>query len=172
MNALNKALHLLGKVEEVFLVTVFFLAFLLLLAQAGSRYIFNNPIVWTDELSTTLQMIMGFLGIAYGIRHASHIKLDGLRKKLPVPAQHVVGIVINIVFIVVAIAIMKHGITIASRNWNINFGTMKIGKGKAYLAVPVGFGLSAVYTALDTINHAMGLVKKKTLFEIGEEGAK
>lgn len=160
----------LGKAETFFMTFIFAAAFLIIMLQAVSRYVFGKPIIWTDELSINLQMIMAFVGIAYGIRTNTHIKVDGLYRKLPQKLQMVIAILFNILFIVVAVTCINYGWQYAMRNWNINFGTMPFGKGKLLMAVPIGFAVAIFYTVLDMVDEVVQLCGKDPFFEIKKGG--
>lgn len=154
------------KAEAGFLTLLFAVAFIVIAVQAISRYVFGSPVIWTDEVSTTLQMIIGFLGIGYGIRHKSHIKVDGLFKRLPEPLQHIVSILINVVFIVLSIMLIQYGMRYVMREWNVSFGTFPVGKGKLYLAMPIGFAIAVIYSVFDSIDQFCLLLNKPTVFSI------
>ena len=160
----------IGKVETFFMTFIFAAAFVIIMLQAVSRYVFNSPIIWTDEISINLQMIMAFVGIAYGIRTKTHIKVDGLYRQFPKKLQMIIAIFFNILFLVVAVTCIKYGWQYAMRNWNINFGTMPFGKGKLLLAVPVGFAAAMFYTVLDMVDEVVQLFGKAPLFEAEKEG--
>ena len=162
----------LGKIQTFFMTFIFAAAFVIIMLQAVSRYVFNSPLIWTDELSINLQMIMAFIGIAYGIRTKTHIKVDGLYRQFPKKVQMIIAILFNVIFIVVAVNCINYGWQYAMRNWNINFGTMPFGKGKLLIAVPVGFGLSIFYTVLDMVDEMAQLFGKCPLFEVEKEGGR
>ena len=170
IRAIQNLKKYLGKVETFFLTLIFAAAFVIIMLQAVSRYVFNSPIIWTDELSVNLQMIMAFVGIAYGIRTQTHIKVDGLYRQFPKKAQMVIAIVFNIIFIIVAVNCINYGWQYAMRNWNINFGTMPFGKGKLLIAVPIGFAVAIFYTVLDIVDEIAQLCGKSPLFKVEKEG--
>ncbi len=166
---IRKIFNGLGKVEEILLTALFALAFLIILAQAVSRYVFNDPIIWTDEVSVTLQMLIGFLGIGYGIRTKTHIKVDTIYQKFPRKLQLVISFLFSLMFIIAAVIMVKYGIKYAVTNWNINFGTFKFGKGKTFLALPIGYGLAIAYSILDMTDEVLEFIGRKPVFELGKE---
>lgn len=159
----------LGKFEEWFILLLFIVMFCVIIAQAISRYVFNDPIVWTDEVACYLQMIIGYLGIAYGIRHDSHIKVDGLFLKLPRKLQILISIIFNVMFIVIAVMLIRYGWQFTMRNWDINMGTIAIGKGKALVFVPIGFAIALVYQVMNLIDLVAELFGQSIIFALGKE---
>lgn len=169
VKGIKKIVNAFGKFEEWFLTILFILAFLVILLQGVSRYVFNSPIIWTDEVSVTFQMLIGFLGIGYGIRTKTHIKVDTLSQKFPKKVQAVINLVFGVLLILAAVITIQYGIKYAMTNWNINFGTFKFGKGKTFMALPIGYGLGVIYTLLDMVDDVLILMGKEPAFEFGKE---
>lgn len=169
VRGIKKAVSVFGKIEEWILTILFIFAFLVILAQGVSRYVFSNPIIWTDEVSVTMQMILGFLGIGYGIRMKTHIKVDTLSQKFPKKVQALINLVFGILFVIAAVITIQHGIKYATMNWNINFGTFKFGKGKTFLALPIGYALGIIYFLLDMVDDVLVLMGKEPAFNFGKE---
>ena len=72
-------------------------------------------------------------------------------------------------FIIAAVIMVKYGIKYAVTNWNINFGTFKFGKGKTFLALPIGYGLAIAYSILDMTDEVLEFIGRKPVFELGKE---
>ncbi|MDO4549348.1 MAG: TRAP transporter small permease [Clostridia bacterium] len=166
---MRKFARIYDKVTEGFLTLLFVMAFLVVMAQAVSRYVFNAPIIWTDEVSTLFQMLLAFLGLSYGIRKRSHIKVDGLYKKLPETVKQILTLAFAVLMIVICVQMIALSIQYCTRNWNIRFGTFALGKGKAFSAVPIGLSLTALYSLMDGIDAVMRLTGKKAVFNLGGE---
>lgn len=152
------------KFAEIFITALFVLAFVVVLLQAVSRYVFNKPFIWTDEASTVFQLILAFLGTAYGTRRKSHIRVDGLFKKLPAVLQELITLAFSILLIAICVVFVDKGLQYALRNWTINFGTFAVGNGKALLCVPIGFALTAVYSVMDAVDALLRLCGKQAVF--------
>src|ERR1700730_171491 len=59
-----------------------FIGALLVLAETGilfagvvSRYLFNSPIIWTDELATFLFLWLAMIGAVVALRRDGHMRL-------------------------------------------------------------------------------------------------
>src|SRR5579885_3222763 len=51
---------------------------LVLLAGVGSRYVFQNPLVWTAELASALFLWLAMLGAVIALRRDEHMRLTAL----------------------------------------------------------------------------------------------
>lgn len=56
---------------------------LVVTAQVASRYVFDSPFNWTEELSRLLFAWMIFVGAALAIREGTHIRVPVLVERLP-----------------------------------------------------------------------------------------
>ncbi len=66
------------------IVAVLFAATILVVtAQVVWRYVFNNSLVWTEELSRLLFTWIIFLGAALAVKEATHIRVTLLVDRLP-----------------------------------------------------------------------------------------
>lgn len=52
-----------------------------------ARYVMQNPMVWTEEISRALMIWVAFLGISISVRRRSHIGVELIISKLPIPWQ-------------------------------------------------------------------------------------
>lgn len=61
------------KVEDWLAFVLFWLLAITLFSQFMSRYIFESPLGWTEEIARYQLICLGFLGSCIGIRNNSHI---------------------------------------------------------------------------------------------------
>ena len=169
MKFLQKVSNAYKKLEIGFISVLFAVAFVIIVLQIFSRFVMGRQFIWTDELSTVLQMVISFLGIGYGIRTKKHIRVDGLYQKFPEPAKRLVNILTNLVFIAVCFVMIDIAMELVRQNWNANFGTFAVSKGKVFLTVPVSYGLAAIYCAIDAVNEVLELFRRKKAFHAESE---
>ncbi|MCK4698921.1 MAG: TRAP transporter small permease subunit, partial [Bacteroidales bacterium] len=72
----------IDKILYVFLAIVMAILVLDVLWQVASRYLFNSPSSFTDELAGFLLIWVGLLGAAYGTGTKIHLAIDLLPSKL------------------------------------------------------------------------------------------
>jgi len=72
----------LGKVEEVLGITVALVASVILVFEVGllfvgviARYSFHRPLIWSDELASTLFVWLSVLGAVLAMRRNAHMRL-------------------------------------------------------------------------------------------------
>ena len=125
------------------LVTLLGVMTVLVLVQAGLRYLFETPLAWSEEVTRYLFVYSIFIGAAVGIRHQVHVSIDAVLSRMPdrwrlLAHRASVGIVaLFLLFLVVL------GLRLALWNMSQTSPALGIPIGLAYLAVPVG-GLLAM----------------------------
>ena len=123
-------------------------------ANVLMRYFFNTPIHWAEEVVTSLFVWTVFIGSAYAYRKHSHLGVDILVNILPGKVKNVVKAVMSVVELLVLIMLtvissqyVYH--LIFSRSGKLKVvmtDLLRIPKWWTGIAVPIGFGLSVIYS--------------------------
>jgi TRAP-type C4-dicarboxylate transport system permease small subunit len=79
--------------------------------QVIMRYGFKSSLAWSEEVSRYLFIWMVFIGISYGIKKESHMRIDMLEHFVPV-LRRPLGILVNLSFLVFAIYMISPGISV------------------------------------------------------------
>jgi TRAP-type C4-dicarboxylate transport system permease small subunit len=123
--------------------------FACVLAQVIFRYIFDSPLVWSDELARYLFVWASFLGWIVAARRRSHLSIDMLTMKLPphgAAALRAFGAVCGIAF---AGLLVWYGWRIATRNLDVDTTTLFFSQGVVYAVVPVAALAIGLYAIAD-----------------------
>ncbi len=102
LQSVNRAIQV---VENWFAIVLMGASALITIAQVVTRYGFNHPLTWPEELCTLLLVWMTFVGASLLLKKEAHIEIDFFTKLLPLPAQKVIAlfdIVLMFGFLVVA----------------------------------------------------------------------
>ncbi len=65
----------LGMLIEIPTALLVLLEIFVLLAGVVSRYVFHHPIIWSDELASTLFLWLAMLGSVVALRRAEHMRM-------------------------------------------------------------------------------------------------
>lgn len=101
--------------------------------QVVSRYIFQNPSSFTDELSRYMLMWLGLLGAAYVAGQNQHIAIDILPSRLEEKPKAKLFIFINALVLVFAMVAMVIG------GSNLVYITYILGQKSATLQIPLAY---------------------------------
>ncbi|WP_085993057.1 TRAP transporter small permease subunit [Oceanobacillus senegalensis] len=81
---------------------------ILLTYSVVMRYFFNNPPVWSFDLTGWFTGIAAFLGGGYALLYGAHVRVDIFYEKFPLKIQSVINIFSSIfVFLIVIVFIWK-----------------------------------------------------------------
>ena len=138
-------------------------------ANVIMRYFFNNPIHWAEEVVTSLFVWTVFIGSAYAYRKHSHLGVDILVNILPDKVRKVVKSVMSVVELLVLIMLTRISAEyvyhlIYSRTGKLKIvmtDLLRIPKWWTGIAVPIGFGLSVIYSIYFMIKNVRAYLDAK-----------
>jgi TRAP-type C4-dicarboxylate transport system permease small subunit len=73
----------IARVEWMVIVVAMATMTVCIFAQVVSRYLFRQPLVWVEELSTYAFIWGTFIGASLGLKQARHIKIQSFVSRLP-----------------------------------------------------------------------------------------
>ena len=141
---------------------VFVIMFIVTALQVILRFIFQRPLMWTEEAARFLYVWLTFLGAAVIMRDNEHITIDFVVKKLPVKLQLAISFCIQLAIIIYAVVVFMGSLIMIRINWDAPSSTMPnvVTMAHVYLAVPVGMTLLIYYVLRDLPAHARALFSK------------
>lgn len=123
----------LDKWIAYFLVVLMALMVLNVTWQVVSRYVFQSPSSFTDELSRYMLIWVGMLGAAYVAGKNEHLAIDILLTKLEEKAQDKLMILINSCIFIFALVVMVIG------GSNLVYLTFILEQKSAVLQIPLAY---------------------------------
>ncbi len=129
-------------------------------ANIFTRYLFNTPIYWAEEVATSLFIWTVFIGSAYAYRIHAHLGVDVLVKMLPEKAKKGVGLVIDIIEIAVLAMLFVVSAQYVMNSWTRVTDVLMMPRWYFSIAVPIGFGLSLCYAIYFFIQDLRGKGKE------------
>jgi TRAP-type C4-dicarboxylate transport system permease small subunit len=146
---LGRALSLLDRLLELVATISFSIVFFGLFLAVMLRYVFDLPIVWSEELAGVAAAWMVFCGAAVAVFRAEHITVD-IFMRLPIYAgalrrTHETFAALAILSFGAALAVS--GATIALASWNRTLPALGWPYSIHYLASCVGGGAIALFAA-------------------------
>lgn len=134
------------------------------------RYILKSPIKWTEEVVTSLFVWTVFIGSAYAYRKHAHLGVDIVVNLLHGKAQKLVSDIVAIVefailtmLTVISSQYVYHLIYNAQGKYKLQLtDLLRLPKWYTGIAVPIGFGLSLIYSAIFLMER-FHIIKKEIL---------
>ena len=145
----------IDKQLENFLSLLLALMVLNVLWQIASRYIIDDPSIFTDELARYLLIWVGLIGAAYATGKQGHVAIDILKQKLNERQQTIQTRVVRTLILLFSIAVLIIGgirMVILSFELGQTSSAMHLPIGYVYLALPITGILVCYYTICDIFN--------------------
>ena len=138
-------------------------------ANVIMRYFFNNPIRWVEVVVTSLFVWTVFIGSAYAYRKHSHLGVDILVNLMPPKMKAVVKAVMSVVelFVLSMLTVISSQYVYhlifnrAGKLKVIMTDMLRIPKWWTGIAVPIGFGLSVIYSVYFMVKGVRAYLAKK-----------
>ena len=138
-----------NQVEEAISVLIFALLVLDVFIGVIWRYVLNNSLVWTDELSRLLFVWITWLGLSVGEAHKEHIKISMFTDRLPFRVAHVVNILANLITIAIAAIVAYYVIVVSNTMAGSMYVTLKVPYAIGYWSIPIGCALYIIRLLFD-----------------------
>ena len=132
---------LLGVTSAMFLFIV-----IVTLLQVFFRYILNDALSWSAELTKIVFVWMTFLGSAVAINRNRHMRIDTLVQLVPERPRVIIDILLQAAIIVFLIVISYHGLAIIERSARILTGALRWPRSVFFLPVVISGVLRSVYS--------------------------
>lgn len=136
-------------------------------ANIFSRYLFNAPIYWAEEVATSLFIWTVFIGSAYAFRNHAHLGVDVLVKLLPENAKKGVSLVIDIIEILVLAMLTYVSVLYVMNSWQRVTDVLMMPRWYFSIAVPLGFGWSLLYAIYFFVMDLLGKGKEGEAHDTG-----
>lgn len=149
MPATPRAVRLLVSVEEVISAALVAALFALVLAQVVSRYVFGQPLVWSEELARFALIWLTFIGAAFVMSYRRHIVVSLF--KLGDRAWLVLETVSSIIMAIVILTILPAGVEFVESNLSVRSAAAGVPLGWVKASALVGFALLGVHIVLNLV---------------------
>lgn len=137
----------LARCEDLLLTVTVAVMAMLLGAGVVLRYVFNDPLTWSEEFVVTLFVWSVMIGMPSALRSRMHIRIDALILRLGPVGRRVAGVLAcsgaAVVFVAAIYAGWSHTANVASSNTPM----LGYSVGWIFVAMPIGFALTLLHAA-------------------------
>ena len=142
---LDKALGMIVEIPAALLVL---LEIFVLLGGVVARYVFHNPIIWSDELASSLFLWLAMLGSAVALRRSEHMRMTAFVGLLSPPARALLDVVAIVAALTFLFLIIDSAYDFAADEIAVTTPAMQISSAWRATALPVGFALMIAIAVL------------------------
>lgn len=139
-------------------IVIWFLFFMVIAVflQVLFRFLLNQPLAWTEELSRYLQVWITFLGSAYAMSIKAHIGTEYILRYLSPMMTKFVVVLAAILSILFFLVMVQQGYILADRSMTQTSPTLLIPMGAVYSVIPISGALLIMNVLYVTWNDVKG----------------
>lgn len=157
MKKLKKIVYALDKTSDIFLMSCLGIMGLVLFMQVIARYVFKNPLIWSEEAARYLHVWITLFGIRFGLKNKAHLNVSYFYNKFSKKVQYLVRIGSNI-FIMFCIGIYLPGALFFVKDQTLIVSSaMGVNMGFVYSPAIIGFIAAFIYLIVDTLEMAQNI---------------
>jgi len=126
------------------------------LLQVLSRYVLHRPLDWTEETARYVFVWLGMIGAGLAARDRAHFFVDLFLEHLPARLRRAVVILTGVVSSTFLLVVSWAALDLAISNRVQDSPVLNLPMSVPYLAIPVGFGLMAIFAVVETVRSIRG----------------
>jgi len=127
-----------NKVFDYLGVACISLILILVVVQVVMRYVFNFPLVWSEELAVYSMVWLTFIGSALATKDKEHITVTIVTEFLPKKIRRVVMQMSRVITCIFLLIIIFYGSQLSFENFNVTSVANRIPMGYVYGIIPLG----------------------------------
>ena len=116
--------------------------------QVISRFMFELPIAWTEELARALQVWLVFVGAAIGMHRAEHFVVEIFMERCTFPGKMVLARAIDVLVVGFFCILAWSAAQVTLNGSGQTMPALGVSVAWAYSAIPVGCTLMAIHFAI------------------------
>jgi len=174
---LRKTLRMLSAINEWTGITARNSAGILLIAmtaivliQIVFRYVLNDSLIWTEEVSKTLMVWGAFLIAPWAYRNGANVSIQMFTDELPLTLQRLLQLALNLLVIWIIVVFWSESFGMIDRGFSIKAASLPVQVGWFFIVVPFAFGAMLLVGVELLIRDMLALLHPKEEFEIAGAG--
>src|SRR2546430_1153221 len=140
--------HLLGWITEVPAAVLAVAEIVILFAGVVSRYVFNQPLTWSDELASILFLWLAMLGAVIALRRGEHMRLTAIVGMLSPRSRAFLDVVAVAAALAFLVLLLEPAYEFAADEVFVTTPALEIANAWRAAALPVGTALMMLMAAL------------------------
>lgn len=157
-------------IEEAAAILLFYAVLLSIMLQVLSRFVFQQPITWTEESARFAFIWMSALGTSIAVRRGGHFVVDTIATILSRRGLIALGVIIKICIAAVAYVLLVEGADLTALAVDQMAPVLGLPMSWVYAALPVAGALMLLHVAVPVLTGEM-VHRSENAFQSGEGGA-
>ncbi|MDC5805803.1 TRAP transporter small permease [Vibrio europaeus] len=129
---------IINNIEEIITVPLMAALLVVLTWQIGTRWLLNDPSLWSEELARVLFMYMSLIGCAIAIKRSTHVNITFFSDKLPEKIRLCLVLSLELAVLVSIMAIIYLGYQHVQRTAFFELITLGVSSSWMNYSLPLG----------------------------------
>ncbi|MDP2574794.1 TRAP transporter small permease [Vibrio penaeicida] len=125
-------------IEEIITVPLMLVLLVVLTWQIGTRWLLDDPSLWSEELARVLFMYMALIGCAIAIKSSTHVNITFFSDKLPEKVRLILVLSLELAVLLSIFAIIYLGYQHVQRTAFFELITLEISSKWMNYSLPLG----------------------------------
>lgn len=141
-------------IEEIITVPLMLVLLVVLTWQIGTRWLLDDPSLWSEELARVLFMYMALIGCAIAIKSSTHVNITFFSDKLPEKVRLILVLSLELAVLLSIFAIIYLGYQHVQRTAFFELITLEISSKWMNYSLPFG----GLFMVVRQLQKMVGLV--------------
>lgn len=160
----KRIITIFNKWDELLLGIIFIGIFTIMITAVIMRYVVNDPLIWSDELSRYILVWATLTGSIVAAKKNDHIKIDiNIFNILPKPMQQFIFIILNLFIIAFLVVFFFEGIKITYAVYDVPLLSIPISRSYFYAPLPLAAIFMIFYVIREILIIFKSIIKKSIL---------
>lgn len=142
----------------------------IVLIQIVFRYILNDSLIWTEEISKTMMVWGAFLVAPWAYRNGANVSIEMFTDELPLTLRRLLRLVLNMLVIWIIVVFWSESFGMVERGFSIKAASLPVPVGWFFVVVPIAFGLMLLVGIELLLRDMLGLLHPQDDFDIAGSG--
>ena len=125
---------------------------ILIFAQVIFRYVFNNPLSWTEEVARLFFVFGTFAGAVIAVKQNTHISIDAIFERLPSGPQKLLSHINSLLILIFMVAVLITSFPILKATYYTPSAALRFPVTLFYIPITISCGFM-IYVTLRKLIH-------------------
>ncbi len=142
----------------------------IVLTQIVFRYVLNDSLIWTEEVSKTMMVWAAFLVAPWAYRYGANVSIEMFADEFPPRLRRLLHLLLNLLVIWIIVVFLRESFGMVDRGFTIRAASMPVQVGWFYAVIPFAFSVMLLVGIELLLRDVLGLVYPRDDFTVPGSG--
>ncbi len=142
----------------------------IVLTQIVFRYVLNDSLIWTEEVSKTMMVWAAFLVAPWAYRYGANVSIEMFADELPKKFHRLLHLLLNLLVIWIIVVFWRESFGMVERGFTIRAASLPLQVGWFFAVVPFAFAVMLLVGIELFVRDLLGLIYPEDDFDVPGSG--